>query len=86
MTIFNAHEIRLRSLATSIYLAHLGFPVPAKRMRTVSFKHLGHIMNDKGLSFAYKLEDGVSSEGIGMYFINRENIAGLLYEASGNIF
>lgn len=171
----------LRSLATSIYLAHLGFPVPAKRMRTtvlnglmttinlgddlnsglshylnevsrvrkiaevlnqqtkivvlldelfrgtnpddaytasgvvirgfakighsafivsshlsqlagdqksakVAFKHLGHIMNDKGLSFTYTLEDGVSSEGIGMYFINRENIASLLDEASGNIF
>ncbi|MHA4894008.1 MutS-related protein [Pedobacter sp. PWIIR3] len=167
----------LRSLATSVYLAHLGFPVPAKRMTTtilnglmttinlgddlnsglshylnevsrvrkiaellnhqdktlvlldelfrgtnpedgytasgvvlkgfsqiknsgfivsshlsqlacdlesanVAFKHLEHIMDEHGLRFTYKLEDGISREGIGMYFINREDIAGLLAQAS----
>lgn len=168
----------LRSLATSIYLAHLGFPVPAKYMRSTvlnglittinlgddvntglshylnevsrvkqiaevltqrdrmlilhdelfrgtnpddahtasgvvikgfaeikhsafivsshlsklaselsdsstSFKHMEHVMDHDGLKFTYKLQDGISTEGIGMYFIQQANIAETLLKAKG---
>jgi DNA mismatch repair protein MutS len=40
----------------------------------IIFKHLEHTIDSEGLTFTYKLKDGVSKEGIGMYFIHKEDI------------
>ena len=49
--------------------------------KTISFQYMEHVMVDKKPKFTYRLKNGVATEGIGMYFIEKEGILELLNAA-----
>jgi len=51
------------------------------KSKNICFKYLEHLMMDGEPKFTYRLKEGVSKDGIGMYFIKKEGIFNLLNEA-----
>ncbi|RYG12493.1 MAG: hypothetical protein EOO07_18980 [Chitinophagaceae bacterium] len=47
----------------------------------IDFKYMEHLMVDAKPEFTYQLKNGVAKDGIGMYFIENENILDLLERA-----
>jgi len=55
------------------------------KTENIVFKYLAHLIIDEKPKFTYQLKTGVAKNGIGMYFIEKENILGLLAEAKNKI-
>ncbi len=51
----------------------------------IDFKYMEHLMVNEKPKFTYLLKNGVAKDGIGMYFIEKESIFGLLEEARNQV-
>ncbi len=51
------------------------------KAENIAFSYLEHLIIDEKPKFTYQLKAGVAKDGIGMYFIEKENILGLLAQA-----
>jgi DNA mismatch repair protein MutS len=73
----------LARIESSVFIisSHITELAPSLNNENIRFQYLAHQMIDKKPHFTYQLKDGVANDGIGMYFIENENIAGLLEQA-----
>ncbi|SFH18513.1 MutS-related protein [Pedobacter insulae] len=83
---FDASLLVVNGLAVipnSIFIvsSHITALADELKAKNIAFKYLEHLIVDEKPKFTYQLKTGVSTNGIGMYFIERENILGLLAEA-----
>lgn len=83
---FNASKLvieKLSEIQHSIFIvsSHITELVETLKDKPVSFMYLEHLMLDKKPHFTHLLKEGVTSDGIGMYFIEKENILELLNRA-----
>lgn len=77
----------LAEIENSVFIisSHITELASELKSKNIKFQHLAHQMIDQKPHFTYQLQEGVAKDGIGMYFIENENIAGLLEQAkSGN--
>ncbi|RZK40760.1 MAG: hypothetical protein EOO90_13710 [Pedobacter sp.] len=67
-----------------IISSHITTLASELKAKNISFNYLEHLMIDQEATFTYHLKNGVASDGIGMYFIEKENIQELLNRAKNN--
>lgn len=63
----------------SSHITELATELTAKN---IGFRYLEHVMVNGDPKFTYTLKEGIARDGIGMYFIEKEGILGLLKRAS----
>ena len=71
-------EIRNSVFIVSSHITELA---PKLKQENISLVYLEHQIHNEKPIFTYKLRKGIAMEGIGMYFINSENIKSLLEKA-----
>lgn len=73
----------LSAIPNSVYIisSHITGLAAELTAPNISFNYLEHLMIDEKPKFTYKLKEGVAKDGIGMYFIEKEGILGLLERA-----
>jgi len=71
-------EIRNSIFIVSSHITELA---PKLKQENISLVYLEHLIQNEKPIFTYKLRKGIAMEGIGMYFINSENIKSLLEQA-----
>lgn len=49
--------------------------------KNIDFKYMEHVRIGEKLNFTYQLKNGVAKDGIGMYFIEKEDVLNLLVKA-----
>ena len=73
----------LSAIPNSVFIisSHITELATELNVNTISFQYMEHVMIDEKPHFTYRLKDGIAKDGIGMYFIEREDVLGLLKQA-----